>query len=978
MSIGEKKVPRNSFFVNSDKPFSRRTNKSSSRLVILHQNIQSFLSKINELEIALLSFEERNMGIDIICLSETFLSHDEHELVNLTNYNLAANYSREKWRRGGTIIFCKKHIEFESLDFTTDITLETEFEICGIFIKSLHTAIFSFYRIPGANIFIFIEKLNKLLLNLSSQPKKFKNIIICGDFNVEFSTENINKRRVNDILLRNNMTFHIKEPTRQGKCIDNFFSNIHTAIGSVHILGLSDHETGQTLELELQNTNNPILYHFTYRYDYCEENIKKFINCLSSLTFSEIYSETDTEAAFNKMHDLLMLFNGLCFPKYRVKLTNKTNKLLWITKGIKQSCKNKRRLRYKYYKEKTRKNKGKFNTYSKILKKCIIKSQKTYNNKYINNSENKCMATWRVINNTIGNIEKKHDIKEVIEKGHNISNGTEIANSFNNYFIKMTNVDNSLTQANPAAYIHSNIHSMFLEPTNNIEVLKIIMSLRNTNSVGYDLLSTGILKQVAQVIAHPIAHIANLSLEQGIFPERLKCSIVKPLYKKGATTDLNNYRPVTLIPILSKVLEKIYYIRLQSYLDKYNILTKQQHGFRKNNSTTLASYNLLIKILNNINNRIPTVALFLDMSKAFDFVKHSILLQKLDKYGIRGQAYDWIASYLNDRKQIVRIRKLSESNRTIEDFDSDIKINKYGVPQGSILGPLLFLVYINDLPCSINHECILFADDTTIIVDGNGVDNFENDINNALSDVILWLDNNNLKINTNKTKYIQFRTIQQQRITLNINHNNEKIEQSHIIKFLGLNLDENINWKSQINVVCGKINKFVYALRKIKKVTSIKTALIVYHSYVGSIIRYGILLWGNSCDMRRAFIAQKKCIRAIWEMDQMESCRSIFKKHKILTLPSLYILESVMFVRSHYNLFEKQDNSNRRTATQKPLIMPRPRLELYKRNCAYMTCKIYNNLPCFLLEKRGNMFNKALKEWLIDNCFYSIDEFFEI
>lgn len=177
--------------------------------------------------------------------------------------------------------------------------------------------------------------------------------------------------------------------------------------------------------------------------------------------------------------------------------------------------------------------------------------------------------------------------------------------------------------------------------------------------------------------------------------------------------------------------------------------------------------------------------------------------------------------------------------------------------------------------------------------------------------------------------------------------------------------------------MCAKINKFVYALRTIKRVTSIKTALIVYHSYVGSIIRYGILLWGNSSDMHRAFVAQKKCLRAIWEMEQVESCRPVFKKHKILTLPSLYILETVMFVRKHYSFFEQRDNSNRRVATQRPLVMPRPRLELYKRNCAYMTCKIYNKLPTFLLEQYGDMFQKALKDWLLVNCFYSIEEFFK-
>lgn len=518
--------------------------------------------------------------------------------------------------------------------------------------------------------------------------------------------------------------------------------------------------------------------------------------------------------------------------------------------------------------------------------------------------------------------------------------------------------------------------SMFLMPTNCNEVQKVIKSLKDTNSTGYDQIPTKIIKFISPIIAPILEHLINLSLYTGVFPDKLKISVIKPIYKKGSKKLVDNYRPIALLPILAKIYEKIMHSRLTSFIDKFQILKKEQNGFQKNKSTTLAAFTLMNLVSQNIDNKIPTTVIFFDMSKAFDFVSHDLLLKKCEKFGIRGKANAWLKSYLTNRSQFVEIT-VNKTKQSEMVYKSSLGHSRTGVPQGSILGPLLFLLYINDLIDVTNYPCILFADDVSVIIPKIN-ENYNIEINNTVNKIIKWMESNNLKPNIGKTKYIQFTNKNWNKIKLKITYEDKVIEKTDNITFLGIVIDEKCSWSNHINKVCEKLAKFAYALWRLSNLTTKQATLQAYHAYVGSVLRYGILVWGNSVHIEKALISQNRCVRAICNVDPLTSCKPLFKKLRILTVACVYIEEICKFTKSHSELFEKVgDNCNFKTRFPNKLTLPKMRTELYKRSCFPMCIQIYNKLPVNIRELPMIRFKKALRRWLIDNPFYSIKEFLQ-
>lgn len=938
----------------------------------MHQNIAGLLSKKEALEMALLELTKKNEPVDLLCLSEIFVKQ-HHELnIHLKGFNLSSIFCRPK-KRGGVCILHNSTVNIKQLPFVNNLSSELTFECCGAEIVNHKIILVCIYRTPSSDIRIFFEKLPILLDKLKSEINK--SIVLTGDWNIDTLKDTKTCRELKTLIESYNLDLHITTPTRRKACLDHFASNIEGAQGYTLPLSLSDHETAQLLTVPVNGRSKISQHWFKNVRDFHPENINKFKQYLSSYSWSEVFQCGDIEKAFNYFHTELCLLYNLCFPKYRVRVDNEQCKLKWVTKGIKRSSNTKRKLRIMYYKTKLKHIKTNYKNYTKLFKKCLQYAQRSKNIEFINKSTNKCRATWRVINNDQSNIKLNTINNLKLDNNSVLKNPTQIASTFNQHFIDIPNLNCNLNLKNYPGTLKHNTATIFLTPTDENEIKNIIQSLNNTKSTGYDELCTKIIKECKEELSPVLSYLVNLSFETGIFPPALKVAIVKPLFKKGETDQIGNYRPITLISILAKIFGKVFYKRLYSFCSKFNILHPEQYGFLKGKSTAMACFKIIEKISNFMDKRIPVSMVLFDLSRAFDCVCHKTLLWKLETYGIRGKAHDWIKSYLSGRVQGVEINTLNE-NLELTSYKSDFNIIKYGVPQGSILGPLLFNLYINDIISITNYQCTLYADDISIIINKNRNLDYENEINNTIKNIINWLKYNNLNVNINKTKLIQFFNINGKSQNICITYNGEPITECNSVKFLGIDIDSMLTWKDHISNLCKKINRFSYALYRLTKLANQNTALTAYHAYVSSILRYGLLLWGNSVDVGHAFLIQKKCIRAMCGVGPLESCKPLFKKLKILTLTSMYIYEICVFTKNNLDMFSKKGNiCNFRTRYPNRLVAPQCSTTSKQRNSFVMCTKIYNKLPDHFKELPLNLFKKSLFNHLCQKCFYNINEF---
>ena len=423
------------------------------------------------------------------------------------------------------------------------------------------------------------------------------------------------------------------------------------------------------------------------------------------------------------------------------------------------------------------------------------------------------------------------------------------------------------------------------------DVENAIKQLKSKSSTGYDNLSTKLLnKQISPVISIALTNIINQSLCTGIFPNKLKIAKVLPLFKKGNPHVFGNYRPISLLPSISKIFEKTVYKQLYDYLISNKLLYKSQYGFRHGHSTELASLELTDRIMKDLDNKRIPIAIFLDLSKAFDTLDHEILLYKLKYYGVKNSALSWFQSYLSDRYQFV-------------DYDGNTSAMlpiSTGVPQGSILGPLLFLVYMND----INEVCktfksILYADDTTLAeplcsfdvhIDRQPYnrDVISANINLELKQIHTWLSANKLSLNIPKTKFMIFHNKQRKidNIVPNLVIDGHIIERVHDFNFLGLTIDQNMSWDPHINKISSKISRTLGTMNKLKNFLPTHVLKLIYNSLILPHLQYAILAWGFK--LSRVFKLQKRAVRLITKSKYNSHTEPLFKSMNLLKVEDIF------------------------------------------------------------------------------------------
>ena len=452
---------------------------------------------------------------------------------------------------------------------------------------------------------------------------------------------------------------------------------------------------------------------------------------------------------------------------------------------------------------------------------------------------------------------------------------------------------------------------------------------------------------------------------------QLKTGCITPVFKKGDKSNIANYRPVCSLSPLSKIIEKIIYNRMVKFIEVNNIFSKTQYGFRKKMSTESALMDFVDYVQEGLTNKQFVGSIFMDLSKAFDVMDHNTLKLKLEHYGFRGNFLNFIMSFLQNREYFVNVNGIN-SSKTIVNI---------GVPQGSTLGPLLFLIYVNDMKnCSNLLKFIQFADDTTILLKDIDFNALKTVLTSEAKKVIEWLKTNKLIINLSKTQSMLF-TLKHGNYSLNLNFDGTIVQEKNEANFLGVIIDKKLNWKAHISLVCKKISKSIAILRFLRTTFPKRILKLIYMSIIHSHINYCNIIWGSAekSNLQPIFLLQKKAVRIINMSGYLDSSQPIFESLEILTIFQLYLYNCSLFAhkciqQNLYPQFKQKITQNCNIHSYRTrhgnnfILKTRPRLELIQRSFLYTGIKVWNKLDVSITKhKNYYTFKMKLKRFLINN-----------
>ena len=921
---------------------------SDTGLSVICFNIRSF-SKNSEEFLGYIS--NCNHSFDVIVLTETWAKDETHYLCQIPGYNSLNNYRKNR-RGGGVSIFIKDVYKYTPID---ELNISEEvLESIGVTVhypKSDRSIdVVGVYRPPNKSINDATDKLRYLI---SEKLLHRKETIITGDFNICLLREEHSEQTKNFMNMMKEYFFRplITRPTRffdnGATVIDHIWTNSPVTVKSyIFYCDITDHcPVYCRLNIPFEKENK--LKKIKFR-DMSHLNRQKFHDMLEDTDWNrELQGISSTNDQVSKLQTIISNYYNQCFPvKVKIIGMKRLNKP-WITEALLNSINRKHNL-YKLVRQNLY-DKELYKRYSNILTSLLRTSKTLYYKQQFDLYKNDIKKTWAIINNTIKPGKKFESVLKLYHNNETITDPVQIAETLNSHFagigLALRNAMPHRAENNFRKYLPPNTtNSIYIQPCTFSEVKSVIMDLKNVKG-NCNSLSTKLLKENSQALCNPIAQIFNNIIQLGQYPDILKLACITAVFKGGDKTNPNNYRPISSLPILNKVFEKLLYKRLNSYFENNNIFCKEQYGFRKKKSTSDAVTELLNKIYNAINKKEHLGAVFLDLSKAFDTVSHDILLLKLEHYGIRGIPLKLLESYLSNRHQFV----------TVNGHKSETKEINIGVPQGSVLGPLLFLIYINDLPLSTtNMKSILFADDTTLFTSHRDINSLTKSMSDDLALVREWLIANKLTLNINKTYYIIFTTRylpDDVRITIG----EQVIERRLSGKFLGMILDDKLTFKEHINTIKGKVSKLAGLFFTLKTMFPLDVLNRLYYSLIYPHLIYCILAWGcaKPTFLHPLIMLQKRLARLLTNSAYYAHCNPLFNELKMLKIKDLFIyhcqifmyktikLEKYPSIRESINVLQTEHSYNMRHSILKT---PYCRSEVCKQSLLNHGIRAWNQL----------------------------------
>lgn len=940
-------------------------------LTLLTQNVRSINCNMPKFEVLL---HRLDISCDINILTECWLKNTSivPKLDGYLHYHTKNNILQND----GVVVYVK-----EDLVVTVEEP-ELQDANCLVIKIGQEHAIIAIYRSPAnSNINNFIKSLDKILIMLST----YKNITIAGDINIDINPQ---KLETPGETYLNLTAYHGLLPahtyvTRDltGTCIDHILLKSKLKSSTLVLQStVTDHKS-----VFLCIEYRPKRYSLTTNHSKIDKTSLQ--TQLMQIDLEPIYKELDPDISMTYLCDGIqaaILKSTSIMKKPRRQQIIKP----WITAGLLKCIKNRDRLHKKHkrspnnetFKITYKRYRNFCNTLLKNLKRCYERDQ-------INQAGNNSKKLWKAIKDITNTSRVKKLPQELL-----IDNvpPQQTINNINEYYVNVgrklaEHIENASHTYDSQPPKSSNLKSLVLLPVDEAEISALITGLKNESSTGIDNISNKLLKEFKHLLISPLSHIFNLCIQLGIFPSILKKSVVSPIYKSGDRDRIQNYRPISILPSISKLLEKALNTRLINFLENQNLLSQNQFGFRKGKSTDDAVLELTNYISSNLDTKKKVITIFLDLAKAFDTVSIPRLLNKLDQIGVRGNEFKIFESYLSNRSQRAKLGPYMSEELPLT----------YGVPQGSILGPSLFLIYINELLQlnSFDGKITAYADDTALTFVGRTWQDAYNKAQMGFNIVKKWLHDNVLTLNIDKSKFIAFsiRNLSSTNTTHTITAHDcnsphfltchcPKLEKVSSIKYLGVIIDKNLNFSEHINIISNRVRKLIFIFKNLRHILDPIRLKQVYLALCQSIITYCIASWGGASKstIEKLEIAQRAVLKVSTFKPFLFPTTELYKFCEVLTVRQLFLLS--LIVRQHSStIFDSSLSEKRRHY----MVCQRDRLfhtAFSHKFFPFLGPHIYNKINKILVVYHGTKSNCKLKvaKWLQQLTYDETEKFMEV
>jgi hypothetical protein len=975
--------------------------------------MQSLPAKFNHLTSFVDHLNLSNIQFNILAFQECWKVAKNS--FDIPGYNLFFK-CRENGNGGGVGCYLKS-------DYVCNVIEDKKF-----FVENTFEALAIKVEIPNIKKFIVVSLYRPPNNTAESMENFFQSFnYLCeklGNFNLPiyiFTDSNINLLNTGDGLypnilfdtsISNGFMQIISKCTRMSAdsktLIDQIFTShdlSNVSKSGVIIDSFSDHFMTFCCVKTRRSNNSNSDNKFTFHRNFSAFKKDQFLNDLNVISWDDVYNSSCPNESYNCFWDTFKTLFDLHFPLVRKRVNrNKTPINKFMTSGLLKSRNTKLKLARKAKYHPSPENVERFRTYRNLYNSLVKKAKKLYFSKSLADNHKNSKKIWQVINEACNKRPSSCTIDKLKIGDSIVSDKEIIANSFNDHFADIgikTTSSIPITNANFRDFLPPpSPYSLFMAPTAPGEILEVILNIDKKTSTDVNDISFNLLQKVAYPISKPLSHIFNLSVEQGIFPEKMKISKTIPIFKKqGSPLEMEFFRGISIVDSFDKIFEKLGSKRLVNFLYESNFFYDNQFGFLKGRSTNHAILKIINFITNAINSGEFTLSIFLDVAKAFDSVDHNILFSKLENAGIRGISLDWFKSFLKDRKQKVKVGNT---------WSSTLKELNISVLQGSVLGVILFLIFVNDLyMCAPELFKVIFADDLTSLASHSDIEILNQIGNSGIDKLFKWYSANKLAIHPGKSRFMIFKppyvnldmlpndVNQNPYFPLFINTNDigdndiTKInlikgipnETEGSMKVLGVLLDQHLNLQDHVKSLHSKIAKNVYMLNQVKNLLDNNILKLIYFAHIHSHLVYccNILGMCTANTIKPIQVLQKKAIRIISNASYYAHTPQLFHDNDILPLTELIKYCSCLFMFDYVNgnlpaAFHHSWNENWRVNENRYVLrnandfnIPRVRYKYLDNHPLYNFSRLWNDLHDDLKSIRvRSKFESALKKSLLE------------